>query len=429
MRKTFRENNYKADTAKKYTVGETKYYEGIVSIIIPVFNGGDELKRLIPVLKAQEKIRKIDIIAIDSGSNDGSAEFLKNEAVSLIEIPKNDFSHSKTRNLGAEKASGEILLFMTQDALPPDSDWVFKMIMPIVEYGATAASCVERPKDECSVFSGVENNIYRSTFDMADKIIHLPKGKNLKGWWQRNTRLNDVACAVKKEALNLFPYRGEFAEDVDLAVRLLQGGHAIAVLSSIEIIHSHERSNLYIFCRAYISAVALRKIMPDSKRMNKQLKKIIDSAMFAYYSLQSLFEYFKSLQENFEPADFFGFSVDFWIGSFKKIIAHRTPDLCMTCSAPALDNFLLLVFSYYPAHTARETGYTESLMRYFDSSLRKYVCINFVMIDIELKEQIIDALLKKWLLLFAYDLGLYFSEYPNINNPLFIALEEMSKGI
>ena len=110
------------DYEKILTDGKTSMYEGIVSVIIPVYNGGNDLKQLIKTLKEQKKVKQIEIIAIDSGSTDGSVEFLKEEEIDLTEIPNSDFSHSGTRNLGVKKASGNILLFMTQDAFPDDSE-------------------------------------------------------------------------------------------------------------------------------------------------------------------------------------------------------------------------------------------------------------------------------------------------------------------
>ncbi len=56
---------------------------------------------------------------IDSGSTDGSLEIARAaDGVELLEIPPHEFGHGRTRNLGAERTSGELICFLTQDATP-----------------------------------------------------------------------------------------------------------------------------------------------------------------------------------------------------------------------------------------------------------------------------------------------------------------------
>ena len=60
----------------------------------------------------------IEVIAIDSGSEDRTLEILKNHDANIFQIEPEEFHHSKTRNLGAEKSNGNFLVYLTQDALP-----------------------------------------------------------------------------------------------------------------------------------------------------------------------------------------------------------------------------------------------------------------------------------------------------------------------
>ena len=55
---------------------------------------------------------------IDSGSRDASLAIAAAAGAEVLEIPPADFGHGRTRNLGAERTSGELVAFLTQDATP-----------------------------------------------------------------------------------------------------------------------------------------------------------------------------------------------------------------------------------------------------------------------------------------------------------------------
>lgn len=87
-----------------------------VSAVVPVKDGERYLEELLAAL-AREGVD--EILAIDSGSTDRSLEILRGApGVELLEIAPEEFGHGRTRNLGAERASGDIVCFLTQDATP-----------------------------------------------------------------------------------------------------------------------------------------------------------------------------------------------------------------------------------------------------------------------------------------------------------------------
>jgi GT2 family glycosyltransferase/glycosyltransferase involved in cell wall biosynthesis len=87
-----------------------------VSAVIPVKDGERYLAELLGAL-AREGVD--EVLAIDSGSSDGSLAIVRAAAgVELLEIPPEEFGHGRTRNLGAERTSGDVICFLTQDATP-----------------------------------------------------------------------------------------------------------------------------------------------------------------------------------------------------------------------------------------------------------------------------------------------------------------------
>ena len=108
--------------------------ENSVSIIIPVKNGMPFLPSVLQAIAKQKYDGPIDIICIDSGSKDGSQNCLLKHGIKPIQITPEDFGHGRTRNFAAEKSNYEYLVFLTQDAIPNDTNWLAELIQPCLLY-------------------------------------------------------------------------------------------------------------------------------------------------------------------------------------------------------------------------------------------------------------------------------------------------------
>lgn len=86
-----------------------------VSVVIPVKDGA---RYLAEVLAALEREGADEVLVIDSGSRDGSPTVARAAGATLVEIAPAEFGHGRTRNLGAERATGDVIAFLTQDATP-----------------------------------------------------------------------------------------------------------------------------------------------------------------------------------------------------------------------------------------------------------------------------------------------------------------------
>lgn len=88
-----------------------------ISAVIPVKDGERYLEELLVALD-REGVQ--ETLVIDSGSRDRSRDIARAAGVQMVEIPPAEFGHGRTRNLGAERTSGELICFLTQDATPVD---------------------------------------------------------------------------------------------------------------------------------------------------------------------------------------------------------------------------------------------------------------------------------------------------------------------
>ncbi|MGB2711562.1 MAG: glycosyltransferase, partial [Conexibacter sp.] len=86
-----------------------------VSVVIPVKDGERYLGELLDALAHEDAD---EVLVIDSGSRDGSCALAAAAGATVLQIAPEQFGHGRTRNLGAERTSGELICFLTQDATP-----------------------------------------------------------------------------------------------------------------------------------------------------------------------------------------------------------------------------------------------------------------------------------------------------------------------
>jgi len=86
-----------------------------ISVLLPVRNGGALLEDTLRSIRSQKSRLRYEVLSIDSGSTDRSAEILKAFNVPVIPIDPGSFNHGLTRNRLAEMAKGRFLLFLNQD--------------------------------------------------------------------------------------------------------------------------------------------------------------------------------------------------------------------------------------------------------------------------------------------------------------------------
>ena len=115
----------------------------MISVVIPVKDGGADLVRCLDAIARQQVDDEVEVVIVDSGSTDGSVEIARARGARVHEIPPEEFNHGRTRNLGAELANGDVLVFTSQDAFAADERWLSRLVAPL-RSGRTVAGVYGR---------------------------------------------------------------------------------------------------------------------------------------------------------------------------------------------------------------------------------------------------------------------------------------------
>ena len=97
------------------------------SVIITAYNEEKRIGECLNSLQIQD-YKPIEIIVVDDGSTDKTVSFVKEQKVTLIQ--SNHGGTAKSRNKAAEKADGEILVFLDAD-MTFEKDFISKLVDPI----------------------------------------------------------------------------------------------------------------------------------------------------------------------------------------------------------------------------------------------------------------------------------------------------------
>lgn len=214
-------------------------------------------------IQKQQKIQKPELIIIDSNSQDKTVPIAKQFGAKVMHIKQSEFNHGQSRKDAAEKAQGDYVLFMVQDAVP-ESTTLFAELLSLLlsNKKVGAASPFQCARPDSDIFAQWQTKYTYSSIALKNKdyIFTLPDNNSyyklpfiIK---RKLSLLDNVCCMVDKNVfLELNGFRSiPIAEDVDFAIRLVQKGYSIGLLGTNCIMHSHTRPPLYFLRRYYVGS-------------------------------------------------------------------------------------------------------------------------------------------------------------------------------
>ena len=120
-----------------------------VDVIIPAYRPGREFGELLHRLEEQE-YRPRRILVMNTGEQYWNREWEKCPILEVHHLEKKDFDHGGTRRRAAELSNADIMIFMTQDALPADRKVIGNLVCAVSENpGAGAAYARQLPRADC----------------------------------------------------------------------------------------------------------------------------------------------------------------------------------------------------------------------------------------------------------------------------------------
>ena len=236
-----------------------------VSIVIPTLNGGEDFNKCLTSIYSQKVDFHFEVIVIDSGSTDETVFVAKEFPVRLYQIDKKEFNHGLTRNKGIGLSKGELVVLITQDAIPANEYWLQSLIKPFSEDAMVAGVYARQiPREDADVLTKKRLNRWltgrmeRDVKYITDKASY-DKLPPIQKYMFCN--FDDVCSCVKRSVWKRIPFEETtFAEDLVWSKKVIEGGFKIVYEPSAAVIHSHNRSVFYEYNRIYINHRKLNEL-------------------------------------------------------------------------------------------------------------------------------------------------------------------------
>jgi len=226
----------------------------MISVIIPTYNAAKQLEKLLASLRQQTL--PCEIIVIDSSSTDGTPKIAEQYGALVKTIDKDTFDHGGTRTLAGKMAGGDILVYLTQDALPVDSASLANLVEPLADRAVGAVYGRQLPRPGASRFGA-----HLRLFNYPVRS-HCRSLQDKKTYGIKTPFLSNSFAAYRKSCLGEIGWFSErliMGEDMHAGAKLLLAGYRIAYAPEAAVYHSHDYTPLQEFRRSFDIGVFHRR--------------------------------------------------------------------------------------------------------------------------------------------------------------------------
>lgn len=224
-----------------------------VDIIIPVYKPDQKLTELVDMLQKQT-YPVSHILIINTEEELWNPELLISmDRVEVFHIPKAQFDHGGTRRLGESFSNADILVYMTQDAIPTDRFLIRNLLKPFSNTFVKAAYARQLPDKDCKIIEG-----YTRSFNYPEESC-IKDSNDIPRLGIKTFFCSNVCAAYDHQTykeVGGFPKKAIFNEDMIYAGHLVKLGYSIAYEASAQVIHSHNYSAWQQFHRNFDLAVS-----------------------------------------------------------------------------------------------------------------------------------------------------------------------------
>jgi len=199
------------------------------SVIIPVHNGEATIGACLEALLNQTVPKEdYEVIVVDDGSTDATAQVVKGYGVRLLTQPHR--GPAAARNLGAAHARGQILLFTDADC-QPTPNWIEEMTRPFADPEVVGAKGTYLTRQRALVARFVQ-------IEYEDRYDRMAKRENIDF-------IDTYSAAYRRD---VFLANGGFdttfptasVEDQEFSFRLARKGYRLVFVPAARVYHHHD---------------------------------------------------------------------------------------------------------------------------------------------------------------------------------------------
>ncbi len=250
-----------------------------VDVVIPTYKPGEEFETTLKMLLSQTK-QPDHIFVMNTEPAFWKESFQRLDSKIIVtHIKKEEFDHGGTRSEGAAKSVADILLFMTQDAVPADCQLIEQLLKYFQREKTAAVYARQLPKKGCSPLEA-----YTRKFNYPEQSRVKTKA-DLQTLGIKTFFCSNVCAAYRRdifEERNGFFRPSIFNEDMIYCGGLIQDGYEVCYGADAKVYHSHNYSPLEQLKRNFdlgVSQAEHPEIFSGISSENEGIKMVKDTAL------------------------------------------------------------------------------------------------------------------------------------------------------
>ena len=224
-----------------------------VDVLIPVYRPDGKLTELLKRLKMQNyPIHRVILMNTEEKHFPTELTGIW-DRVEVYHLAKEEFDHGGTRDRGVRMSTADLVVCMTQDAMPADETLIEELVKPFDDSEVWAAYARQLPNEDCR-----EVEKYTRSFNYPEQSMVKTK-EDLDRLGIKTFFCSNVCAAWRREKyleLGGFVKHTIFNEDMILAGTMIKQGGKIAYCAKAKVIHSHNYSAFQQFHRNFDLAVS-----------------------------------------------------------------------------------------------------------------------------------------------------------------------------
>lgn len=216
-----------------------------IDIICPLYNAEKFIDKLHKSLLMQENVKINNIKYVLTESKDKTEDYLMMNRLNYVKLKKEEFTHSTAREKAARESKADIIVFITQDVIIENKDWLEKLVSPIINKEAEA--CYSR---QLTKYDNIEKYTRECNYPGESKI---KTKKDIKTLGLKTFFFSDASSAIDAKIFKKLNYYDAkefmFNEDMYIAHKLITNGYRIKYCADSIVYHSHKFTIKQIYNR------------------------------------------------------------------------------------------------------------------------------------------------------------------------------------
>lgn len=205
-----------------------------ISVVIPTLNAANRLPVLLEAI-SEQTVGPVELIVVDSSSEDGTAELAECFGAKVKSISRSSFNHGLTRHEAFLESNGDIVCFLTDDAVPTSNRYLEELIAPFQDSKVALVSGRQLPKADARRFEQLVREFNYPSESSVRTAADIPE-LGIKAFFA-----SDVCSAYRRSAYFECGGFGKCStnEDMLMAARFINTGYKVAYAADAQVFHSH----------------------------------------------------------------------------------------------------------------------------------------------------------------------------------------------